>query len=309
MDAKQLTHIDPTKHSQILGQTRPAYLDTHSVASSIDPLELHHARSLISSTPSLSLASPPTLDPKQLTHIDPTEHSQILGQSRRRNITIAERITPTSSTLTPPKELSETKKNTNMLCCLCNDNGSAKAKITLWEDYGKGFYPYLFPPEFDPYIVIVTSTTVKEFRGEINFATPTATKTNVNLPMDNFTSMIEKFASKQVHIQIIESANGSNIPIAEAMFQNRMTITKLLNSYWSYDIELFNTSAAKLINQMYEGDTHVPLQIESLCGKEFVFKIKLSNFNLKEEPENYTVTKLFVPDEELEMQHRIKKEK
>ena len=66
-------------------------------------------------------------------------------------------------------------------------------------------------------------------KGEINFATPTATKTNVNLPMDNFTSMIEKFASKQVHIQIIESANGSNIPIAEAMFQNRMTITELLN--------------------------------------------------------------------------------
>ncbi|KAG5594678.1 hypothetical protein H5410_035910 [Solanum commersonii] len=234
------------------------------------------------------------------------------------------------------------------------EDRSAKAKITLWEDYGEGFYPYLFPPESGPYIVIVTATT---------------------------------FATKPVHIQTIESSNGSNIPIAEAMFQNRMTITKLLDSDWSYDIEecfvtlraqisqidtyfgwhyiscnlcnkkiepkdgvytckkcekecdfplvrykihikvkdnggkttlvLFNgvaetlldTSASKLVNQMSKGDTHVPSLIESLCGKDFIFKLKLTNFNLKEGLENYTVTQVFVPDEELELQHCINKEK
>ncbi|KAH0729426.1 hypothetical protein KY289_000614 [Solanum tuberosum] len=246
---------------------------------------------------------------------------------------------------------------------------SAKAKITLWEDYGEGFYPYLFPPEFGPYIVIVTATTVKEFRA--------ATKTYVNLQMDHITSLIQKFATKPIHIQTIESCNGSNIPIAEAMFKNRMTITELLDSDWSYDIEiptyidwhiiscnlcnnkkepkdgiytcnkcgkecdfplvshrykihikvkdnggkttlvllngvvekLLDTSASKLVNRMSKGDTHVPSLIESLCGKEFVFKLKLTNFNLKEGLENYTVTKVFVPDEELELQHRINKEK
>lgn len=66
-------------------------------------------------------------------------------------------------------------------------------------------------------------------KGEINFSTTTATKTYINLPMNNITSLIEKFTSKPIHIQTIESTKGSNIPIAEAMFQNRMTITELLN--------------------------------------------------------------------------------
>ena len=65
--------------------------------------------------------------------------------------------------------------------------------------------------------------------GEINFSTTTATKTYINLLMNNITSLIQKFTSKLVHIQTIESTKGSNIPIAEAMFQNRMTITELLN--------------------------------------------------------------------------------
>ncbi|WMV07703.1 hypothetical protein MTR67_001088 [Solanum verrucosum] len=163
------------------------------------------------------------------------------------------------------------------------EDRSGKAKITLWEDYGEGLYPYLFPSESGPYIVIVTTTTVKEFRGEITFATIATTKTYVNLQMDHITSLIQKLATKPIHIQTIESGNGCNIPIEEAMFQNRMTITELLDSDWSYDIEV--------------------------STKEFVFKLKLTNFNLKEGLENYTVTKVFVPDEELELQHRSNKEK
>ena len=41
----------------------------------------------------------------------------------------------------------------------------AKAKITLWEEFGEKFCPYLYNNDAGPYIVIVTSTTVKEFRG------------------------------------------------------------------------------------------------------------------------------------------------
>lgn len=72
---------------------------------------------------------------------------------------------------------------------------------------------------------------------------------------------------------------------------------------------MIDTSGSKLINRMSKGDMHVPLQIESLYGKEFVVMLKLSKFNLKEGLGNCTVTKVFVPDEELEIQHRIKKEK
>ncbi|KAH0720725.1 hypothetical protein KY285_005598 [Solanum tuberosum] len=279
----------------------------------------------------------------------------------------------------------------NVVGCLCGI-GDLESVGSKWKK--RDLYiltdpilPVLIPPESGPYIVIVTATTVKEFRGEITFATTTATKTYVNLQMDHITSLNQKFATKPVHIQTIESGNGNNIPIAEAMFQNRMTITELLDSDWSNDIEeflvtlraqisqidtyfgwhyiscnlcnkkiepkdgvytcnkcgkecdfplvrykihikvkdnggkttlvLFNgvaeklldTSASKLVNRMSKGDTHVPSLIESLCGKDFVFKLKLTNFNFKEGLENYTVTKVFVPDEELELQHRINKGK
>ncbi|MCD7460639.1 hypothetical protein HAX54_044005 [Datura stramonium] len=137
------------------------------------------------------------------------------------------------------------------------------------------------------------------------------------------------------------------------MFQNRMTITELLDYDWSADIQectvtlrvqvteidnyfdwykiymkvkdahgqttlvLFNavaeklldTFASKLVNRLSSVDNDVPLQIQSLCGKKFVFRLKLNNFNLKERLENFTVTKLFIPDEELELQHKITKDK
>ena len=70
--------------------------------------------------------------------------------------------------------------------------------------------------------------------GEITFTTTSASKTYVNLPTKNITSLIQQFAKKTVQIQTIESANGTNIPIDEAMFQKRMTVSELLDSDWSH---------------------------------------------------------------------------
>ena len=56
--------------------------------------------------------------------------------------------------------------------------------------------------------------------------------------MDNITSPIQKFATKVVHIQTIDSANAGDIPLEEAMFANRMTVTELLDSDWSWNIEV-----------------------------------------------------------------------
>ncbi|KAG5610851.1 hypothetical protein H5410_022132 [Solanum commersonii] len=108
--------------------------------------------------------------------------------------------------------------------------------ILTAEKYEEGFYPYLFPPESGPYIVIVTTITVKKCRGEITFTTTTTIKTYVNLTMDNITSLIHKSATNFVHIKTIDSANKSNIPMEEAMFKNKITIIELLDSDWSYDI-------------------------------------------------------------------------
>ncbi|KAK4731144.1 hypothetical protein R3W88_024132 [Solanum pinnatisectum] len=210
------------------------------------------------------------------------------------------------------------------------EDRTIKARITLWEDHGESFYPYVYPNHFGPYIVI--------------------------------------FSKKSVDVQTIASANTSNVPIAQAMFENRMTVVELVDSDWSSDIEecvvtlrgeitgienffdwyyiscnlcnkkvessngihikvtdnggtttlvLFNgvaeklldTSAHKLANRLSKSETDIPSQIQSLCEMDLVFKLKLSNFNLKEGLENYTVIKVYVPDEELELQHRINKDK
>lgn len=46
--------------------------------------------------------------------------------------------------------------------------------------------------------------------------------------------------------------------------------------------KLLGTSALKLVNRLSKSDMHLPSQIEALCGKDFVFKLKFSNYNLKE---------------------------
>ncbi|TMW99058.1 hypothetical protein EJD97_003107 [Solanum chilense] len=65
---------------------------------------------------------------------------------------------------------------------------------------------------------------------KITFATTAASKTYVYLPMENVTSLIQKFATKTVQIQTIESTNGKNIPTDEAIFENKMTVSELMHS-------------------------------------------------------------------------------
>ncbi|KAH0633138.1 hypothetical protein KY284_035924 [Solanum tuberosum] len=45
-----------------------------------------------------------------------------------------------------------------------------------------------------------------------------------------------KYRPKSIQVKTIESANASNIPIEQAMFDNTITVTELLNSNWSSDI-------------------------------------------------------------------------
>ncbi|XP_009789931.1 uncharacterized protein [Nicotiana sylvestris] len=72
--------------------------------------------------------------------------------------------------------------------------------------------------------------------------------------------------------------------------------------------KLLDTFAHELFNRLSLESNNVPPLIQSLCGKEFIFKLRLNNYNLKEGLENYTVSKLFIPDENLELQYTTRKE-
>ncbi|XP_074367416.1 uncharacterized protein LOC141707888 isoform X1 [Apium graveolens] len=76
------------------------------------------------------------------------------------------------------------------------------------------------------------------------------------------------------------------------------TTVVLLNSTTE---RLLDVSAKKLINKFPEGDTSVPLELQALVGKEFVYKLKLNKYNLVEGLQDYGVSAVYTPVEELEV--------
>ncbi|PHT94916.1 hypothetical protein T459_02798 [Capsicum annuum] len=113
-----------------------------------------------------------------------------------------------------------------------------KVKITLWKELGKIFAPSLYNKDVGPYIVIVTSTTAKEFYDNFSFSTTYASKVYVNLDINYIRFLKQKFSTMSMEIQVIESSNINSIPIEEEMFMNRMNIKNLLEFDWTADIQV-----------------------------------------------------------------------
>ncbi|KAH0746095.1 hypothetical protein KY285_007752 [Solanum tuberosum] len=128
---------------------------------------------------------------------------------------------------------------------------SAKTKITLWEELGEKFSPYLYNNDAGPYIVIVTSITVKEFRGEVSFSTTYASKIYVNLDIDYIRSLAPKFSTMSTELQVIESSNVNILPIEEEMFLNRMDIKELLEAEWSSELHECIVTVKSKIKELY----------------------------------------------------------
>ena len=64
--------------------------------------------------------------------------------------------------------------------------------------------------------------------------------------------------------------------------------------------KLLDASAKKFMNRLGTGNNQIPAEISNLTGKSFVFKIKLTDYNLKDGFENYTVVKIFEADKSVE---------
>ncbi|KAF3614721.1 hypothetical protein FXO37_35843 [Capsicum annuum] len=74
--------------------------------------------------------------------------------------------------------------------------------------------------------------------------------------------------------------------------------------------KLRDTSAHKLFNKLSSLDNNnFSAHTQSLCWKDFIFKLKLNSYNLKEGLENFTVSKLWIPYEKLELEYKLKKDK
>ncbi|KAM0896962.1 hypothetical protein ACQ4PT_022853 [Festuca glaucescens] len=72
---------------------------------------------------------------------------------------------------------------------------------------------------------------------------------------------------------------------------------------------MLNTSVSFLMDSLAGKSEEVPKVIQQLCGRRLIFRFKLNNKNLTLGMQNYAVKKTFVPDDKLEMQYLVDKEK
>ncbi|PHU25799.1 hypothetical protein BC332_04131 [Capsicum chinense] len=114
-----------------------------------------------------------------------------------------------------------------------------KVKITLWEELGEKLTPSLYNKDVGPYIVIVISTTVKEFCGEVTFFTTHSSKIYVNLDVHYVRSLVEKFTIMSMEVQIIERSNVNNISIEEEMILDPMDTKELFDFERNPQIQVF----------------------------------------------------------------------
>ncbi|XP_074374797.1 replication protein A 70 kDa DNA-binding subunit B-like [Apium graveolens] len=256
---------------------------------------------------------------------------------------------------------------------------SVTSTVTLWGKLGETFDPTLYIGESAPYVIVVSSVTVKTFQRALTFATTSASKIYANPDVEHVSSIRERFSALTPRVVAIEGSASAKLPPEEAMFVNRMTVESLVRATcdgelkvgvvtlkanitainnrfgWYYisckscvkrctlregifvcnsckkpvtlplamfcvnlQVEdrtgtttvvllnstaerLLDTSANKLINKMPAGDTSVPPELEALVGREFVYKLKLNKYNLVEGLQDYGVSTIFVPVDELEI--------
>lgn len=70
---------------------------------------------------------------------------------------------------------------------------------------------------------------------------------------------------------------------------------------------MLETPVSSLLNLLDGKSDEIPNVIQQLCGKQLIFKFKLSEQNLTEGTPNYVVKRTFVPDYMLEKQYLINK--
>ncbi|PHT40042.1 hypothetical protein CQW23_18896 [Capsicum baccatum] len=126
----------------------------------------------------------------------------------------------------------------NLIYGVMDTNQVNRLKDILKEELGEKLAPSLYNKDVGPYIVIVTSTTVKEFCDEVKFFTTHASKIYVNLDVHYVRSLVEKLTTMSTAVQIIEMPNINNISIEEKMILDPMDIKELFDSEWSPQIQV-----------------------------------------------------------------------
>uniref|UniRef100_A0A2N9IB38 Helitron helicase-like domain-containing protein n=1 Tax=Fagus sylvatica TaxID=28930 RepID=A0A2N9IB38_FAGSY len=112
--------------------------------------------------------------------------------------------------------------------------------------------------------------------GDYNLSSTSATKIYINLEIPEVERLLDKIQTE------VEDATGSTTFI---LFDN--------------GVEKIIPKTAKELAEMQDenlNDNNLPKELEKIIGKEYIFQLRLDEYNLKYGRENYTVSRIFDPD-------------
>ena len=81
---------------------------------------------------------------------------------------------------------------------------------------------------------------------------------------------------------------------------------QLLYCFDTVTQRLVGLSCSQLLNKQDNDQKNIPKVLSDLSGQMFIFKIKLRIMDLKERYESYTITKLFLINESLEDEYKLR---
>ncbi|XP_062085732.1 uncharacterized protein LOC133791836 [Humulus lupulus] len=198
-------------------------------------------------------------------------------------------------------------------------NYSVTSKITLWGNLGETFNPDLYNKDDGEVSFSTTSASKIYINIQIDYVTSlierfstisNGVKTIASSNMNKTTLEEDMFVNRMIIEELLQADWSGELK--EYIVTLRGKIIEIDNSFGWYKIhikvmektanttlvlfnvvaeKLLDTSAHKLFNELSSNNNDVPAEIQNLCGKDFVYKLRLNDYNLKEGLENFTVSK------------------
>ncbi|XP_050263852.1 aldehyde dehydrogenase 1-like [Quercus robur] len=128
-------------------------------------------------------------------------------------------------------------------------DANKSVQTTLWGNTAQQIDDDFYKTNKGPFIVIVTSTIVKTFRGQYQLSSTFATKLYINLDIPEVAEMRNKYSTKDINIKDILPKGLPKIQDAEMALHNKKTVAEIKNLEWNSETKnLMVTCNAKIIN-------------------------------------------------------------
>uniref|UniRef100_A0A7N2M120 Uncharacterized protein n=1 Tax=Quercus lobata TaxID=97700 RepID=A0A7N2M120_QUELO len=126
-------------------------------------------------------------------------------------------------------------------------------QISLWDESAETITENDFKEDEGPYIIIVTSTTVKAFKGKLNLNTTSATKVYVNLDITEVFELIDRYKVVEDEydnvVRSIPARDKKPKSESELILQTTMSLAEIKALEWVEGVkERFFTCYADIVN-------------------------------------------------------------